>query len=183
MLNIFDFDKEVGEKEPISIKYLLKEVNLPVRLMNILVQKDFYSEEDFYKEVDKLTLEHTSYYLFPNRLISFYPQVIERCAKREITCNLSGARIKEGSFYYTYHPFMEDLKSGRVYTISKKIHAELSYIDYFPQNLFTYEEWYYKLKNAYYEHDDIIDFYFLSRECGENCLDPYLLNISKKKRK
>jgi hypothetical protein len=116
--------------------------------------------------------------------MNFYPQVIERHAKSEITCNLSGARIKKGSIYYTYHPFIEDLESSRVYTIKKNINAELSFMDFFPQDLFTYEDWYYKIKNAYYlKENNIIDFYYLSSRCGESCLEPYLLNISKKKRK
>lgn len=90
----------------------------------------------------------------------------------------------KGSIYYTYYPFIEDLLTGRVYTIKKKINAELGFIDLFPQDLFTYEDWYYKVKNAYYQNDDsIIDFYYLSCELGESCLEPYLLGKSKKKRK
>lgn len=172
------------EKTPISFDFLLSlSPNLPTRFINKLKNEKFYSEESFFKKVDELYLEHESHFLFPNQLIAFYPQVIERVASRDITCNLSGAKIKMGSVYYTYHPFMENIKNGRVYTIHKKINAELGFVDYFPQNLVAYEDWYYKLKNAYYRTEDIIDFYFLSRECGENCLDPYLLGISKKKRR
>ena len=54
----------------------------------------------------------------------------------------------------------------------------------FPQNLATYETWYYKVKNAYYNpsSDDIIDFYSLSVECGDTCLEPKLLGISRSRR-
>lgn len=180
---MFEFDDFSETREPIDISNLLMEVELPTRLINILKVGTYYSEKAFFEKVNQLLLEHTSHYLFPNRLIAFYPQVVERCANSDLICHLSGVRIKKGSFYYTYHPFMEDLESGRVYTIQKKIHTELCYIDYFPQDLFTYEEWYYKVKNAYYINDHIIDFYFLSSECGESCLEPYLLGISKKKRK
>lgn len=170
--------------EPINIENLLKEVKLPIRIINILKSQSFYNEESFFKAVDQLVFEHTSNFLFPGRLISFYPKVLERKASIDLVCNLSGARIKKGSFYYTYHPFMEDLKSGRVYTIKRNINAELGYIDYFPQNLTAYEDWYCRLKNAYYVNiDSKIDFYGLSVECGDNCLDPYLLGQSKKKRK
>lgn len=180
-----ELDGYFGNLEPIDISGLLKEVNLPVRIINILKEERFYSIDSFYNMVDKLTLTHTSQFLFPNRLVSFYPQVRERHASCDLVCNLSGARIKQGSLYYTYHPFIEDLKSGRVYTIKKKIKAELGYIDYFPQNLITYEEWYYKVKNAYYFSDDnnTIDFYSLSVECGEDCLEPYLLGKSKVRKK
>lgn len=170
--------------KPININNLLKEIDIPTRIVNSLKLMNFYSEESFFKEVDKLVLAHTSHYLFPNELVSFYPQVREYHATCDLICHLSGAKIKKGSVYYTYHPFIEVLNSGRVYTVKKMINAELGFIDYFPQDLFTYEEWYYKLKNAYYpKEDNIIDFYYLSSVCGENCLEPYLLGQSKKKRK
>ena len=180
---MFEFDNDFSYFSTINIDSLLKEIDLPVRLINNLKNNTFYNEESFFKEVEKIYIEHTSHYLFPNTLISFYPQVREQRASSELTCDLSGAKIKKGSLYYTYHPFMENLINGKVYTIKKMIKAELSFIDLFPQDLFTYEEWYYKLKNAYYIDDDIIDFYNLSISCGENCLEPYLLGKSKNKRK
>ena len=179
-----EFDNCFNNLESIDINDLLNDIDLPVRIKNILKSNCFYSKDAFYQMVDKLVLDHTSNYIFPNRLISFYPQVLEKQASSDIMCHLSGAVIKKGSLYYTYHPFMEDLKTGRVYTIKKKINAELGYIDCFPQNLFTYEEWYYKLKNAYFQSEDsIIDFYSLSVNCGYNCLEPYMLGKSKIKRK
>ena len=178
-----DFFDSYISGDPIDISKLLAEVDLPVRIKNILISDKFYNEESFFKAVDKLVLEHTSNYLFPNSLISFYPQVREYNASRDLVCNLSGARIKKGSLYYTYHPLIEDLSTGKVYTIKKQIKAELGYIDYFPQNLATYEDWYYKIKNAYYVNDEKIDFYGLSSECGENCLEPYLLSSGKKRKK
>lgn len=180
---MISFDDFSIAGRPIDISGLLSEIEIPTRLINILKDMTFYSEDAFFQMADTLALEHTSHYLFPNRFISFYPQVMERYANNNLTCNLSGVKIKKGSLYYTYHPFMEDLQSGRVYTISKKIVAEASFVDLFPQDLFTYEEWYYKITNAYYQNEDVIDFYFLSKECGESCLDPYLLGLSKKKRK
>lgn len=178
MLDNFDFDII---SNPLDINKLLEELELPVRIVNILKDMKFYSEESFYKYVEKLLLEYTSKYLFPNKLVSFYPQIRERKASKELICHLSGSIIKKGSVYYTYHPFIEELESGRVYTIKKDINAELGFVDCFPQDLFTYEEWYYKVKNAYFNEDDKIDFYALSCHCGDNCLQPYLLGKSKKK--
>ena len=57
------------------------------------------------------------------------------------------------------------------------------FVDELPKDLFTYEEWYRKLTTSYYQKDDIIDFYYLSSVCGDNCLEPYLLGLSKNKRK
>lgn len=171
-------------KSLVNIDYLLKEIDLPIRLQNILKANHFYSEKQFYQKVEQLIQEHTSNYLFHNQLVSFYPQFRERKASSNLLCNITGAVIKKGSYYFTYHRFIENLETGRVYTINKKICAELAYIDYFPQDLFTYEGWYYHLKNAYYENfDGIIDFYFLSRSCSEDCLDLYPLGNSKNKRK
>ena len=177
----FDFDILLDDKEPIDITPLLDN-SLPVRMINLLKNEKFYSIESFYKSVENLKLQHLSSYLFPNYYISFYPQVKERYASTDLTCCLSGAMIKKGSLYCNYSPFIENLKTGRVYTISKKLHAEICYIDYLPKDLGTYEEWYYKLKNSYFENNnDPIDFYFLSCECGENCLDLHMLGKSKKK--
>ena len=178
-----DFFDNYIPADPIDISKLLAEVDLPVRIKNILINDKFYSEDSFYKMVDKLVLEHTSHFVFPNKLISFYPQVREYTASRDLVCNLSGAKIKKGSLYYRYHPLMQDVITGKVYTIKKDIKVELGYIDYLPQDLVTYEEWYYKLKNADYTSDDKIDFYGLSCECGDSCLEPYLLGYSKKRKK
>ncbi len=123
-----------------------------------------------------------SSYLFPNQYVSFYPQIKERCASTDLTCCLSGSVIKKGSCYCSYSPFIEHLKTGRVYTISKRICIEASYIDSMPHDLFTYEEWYYRIKNCYYQnYDSEIDFYFLSCELGDTCLDLHMLGKSKQK--
>ena len=180
-----DFDDLFLSKQPINIDMLLKDSNLPVRFINILKSEVFYDVDSYYKRVCELYNEYTSSFLFPNKLMAFYPQVRQSVASSDLVCNLSGAKIKKGSVYYTYHPFIEDIKNGRVYTIRKMIKAELGFIDYFPRNLASYEEWYYKVKNAYYStnNKDEIDFYLLSSECGEDCLEPYLLGKRKGRKK
>ena len=180
-----DFDDLFFYMEPINIDELLNEAQLPIRFVNILRNETFYSIDSYYKRVQELYNEYSSNFLFPNKLLAFYPQVRQRVASTNLTCNLSGARIKKGSVYYTYHPFIEDIKNGRVYTIRKMIKAELGFIDCFPQDLASYEEWYYKVKNAYYSTDnkDVIDFYLLSCECGEDCLELYPLGKRKRGKK
>lgn len=147
------------------------QIDLPKRLINKLLNQKFYDELTLYKEIEKIILEHTSQFLFPNHYIAFYPQVKEFKAKSDVTCNLSGAIIKKNEFYYCYHPLIEDLNTNKVYTISKNIKASLGYQDKFPLTLAHYEEWYYKLKNAYYHEDDEIDFYFLSVEAGDTAFE------------
>ena len=171
--------------EPIDVSSLLNEFDLPIRVINYLKRQTFYSEKSFYDTVNKFILEHTSNYLLPNHMVNFYPQVFERKASSDLTCNLSGGRIKKNFNYYIYYPFIESLNNGRCYTLKKKIIAEDGYQNYFPQDIATYEEWYYKVKNAYYNvnSNDIIDFYLLSCECGDSCLELYQLGQSKKRKK
>lgn len=64
------------------IDSLKKDDNLPTRIANILKEKTYKDEQDFYETYENLLLEYTSYYLFPYRLIAFYPQVIERSSKK-----------------------------------------------------------------------------------------------------
>ena len=171
-------------KLQILIKTLKNDYQLPTRLANILRQRNYKNEEEFYNLYEELLTRYTSNYLFPGKLMEFYPQIKERRAKNILICDLSGAQLKPGSCYYSYHPFIEDLQSGIVYTIKKKIKTSLEYLDEFPQDLVTYEEWYYRLKNSYYvTQNNNIDFYHLSIQCGENCLEPYALGLSKKRRK
>ena len=98
--------------EPIDITPLLHELDLPIRLVNILKTEIFYSMESFYKTVEDLKLKYMSSYLFPNSYVSFYPQVRERHAMTDLTCCLSGSIIKKGSLYCSYSPFIENLKTG-----------------------------------------------------------------------
>lgn len=181
-----DIDILFSDLEPICIDTLLKQVdNLPVRLINQIKKEQFYSLESFFSYFEKLKLEYTSNILFPGRYMAFYPQVREYHARNFITCNLSGTKIFPGSSYYVYSPFIEDLKSEKVYCLKKKICTASDYVDLLPRDLITYETWNYKIKNAYFymDQDDEIDFYLLSTECGENCLEPFELGKSKRKGK
>lgn len=156
----------------------------PTRIVSILKSRNYKNVYELYEFYEKTLCNYTSNYLFPNELVAFYPQIIERKSLKNIVCALSGQIIEKGSYYCTYHPFIEILSSKKVYTIKKKIKTSLEYIDYFPIDLYTYEQWYYKLKNAYFETniENSIDFYHLSISCGEHCLEPYALRLSKTKK-
>lgn len=172
-----------SEEIYLLIQDIAKEYDLPIRIVNILKSKSFKSEKDFYKVLEDILIKYTSNYLSPNHLISFYPQLKERKASKNFSCDLSGIPIYSGRYYYTYHPFLEDLKSGKVYVTQKEIKTCIDYVDELPKDLFTYEEWYYRLKNCYYENNlnNNVDFYHLSTKLGDNCLEPYELGISKKR--
>ena len=171
-----------GTSKKIDVLAFLEkeEIVLPKRMMNQISKRTFYSKLHLYQSLQEMMNEYTSEFLFPGHYIAFYPQVMERKASSNITCQLSGAPIRKGKSYYCYWPFLEDLNNGRVYTTSKKIKTSPGYQDYFPATLAEYEDWYYRLKNAYYIDSDVIDFYNLSVECGETALD--LVELKKKRR-
>lgn len=171
----------ISKQNEIDVTSFLEkeEIVLPGRMLRKMKERSFYSELKLYQALQELMAEYTSQFLFPHHYVAFYPQVSERNASSRMTCQLSGAPIRRGESYYCYWPFIEDLNSGKVYTTSKKIKSSLGYQDYFPSTLAEYEDWYYKLKNAYYMDSDVIDFYSLSVECGDTALD--LVELKKKK--
>ncbi len=87
------------ENSPISYLLELQE-GLPLRFINILKEKNFYREEDFFQAVERLYVEHTSICVFPGRLIKFSPYIEEHVAVRNLTCQLSGAKIKKCLLLY-----------------------------------------------------------------------------------
>lgn len=102
--------------------YLEKlEYDIPTRIKNILKEETFYSEKDFYKKLEETILEHTSFYLFPGDLCSFYPKFVETKATKYFTCYLSGAPIVPGESYYTYRPLIQNLNTSKKYTISSSL--------------------------------------------------------------
>lgn len=174
-----------SNNDKLGTEYLAKmEIDLPPRIFNILKESNASTEEQFFKELEEIIFEHTSYYLFPNELCSFYPKVIEHKATKNFTCFLSGAEIVPGESYYRYRPIIENLQTNKVYTITQTIIASIDYIDCFPQTLFEFELWAQNIDQAEYHQNEKVDFYLLSSLAGSNCL--YLKELKKnsdKKRK
>lgn len=154
-------------------KYYLDNIDfeIPIRIQNKLKNEYFKNELDFYKKLEELTIKHTSYYLFPNNVCCFYPKVTEQIASKEYTCQISGAKIKKGENYYCYRPILENLTTNKVYTIKKSVIISTGYLEYLPQDLFTFEEWCQKLSEHYYREDDVINFYDFACNIGDNGLD------------
>jgi len=172
---IFESNKPNGEE------YLyLVDSDLPIRIKNITKGKFFSSEIEFYRFLEKLLYEYTSYYLFPNNYVAFYPYLEQCHSKKETTCNISGTQIKKGNLYYYYRPLIENLSTGNIYTIQKTIKVAEGYQDILPTNIHNFEAWYQKLACKNFYDDDVVDFYNLSIMCGESCLHPYQLRKTKK---
>lgn len=146
------------------------DIELPIRITNIIKTEIFYSKEEFYNFIEDLLDKYTSHFLFPNHYCSFYPSLEEYTSTRDTICHLSGAPIKPNETYYVYRPLLEDLTTKKIYTLLKSVQASLGYIDLFPSTLFEFEDWCYKIENAYYENDDQIDFYAFSSNYGNDVL-------------
>ena len=84
----FDYFISLESNNCIDISNLLQNMCLPVRIMNVLKSKKFFSEKEFYDEVLLLTSQYTSHYLFPNDMVAFYPQVLEKIALKDMMCYL-----------------------------------------------------------------------------------------------
>lgn len=85
----------------INIEQFLIEMSIPTRFANILKEKKYYTLDSFYKDVEILYSNYESQILFPGQLIAYYPQIIQKVAKNNITCQLSGGIIKKGSVHFT----------------------------------------------------------------------------------
>lgn len=168
------------------IDVLVNQDHLPTRIVNILKEKQFKNEIEFYRFYEELLMKYTSAYLLQGQWIDFYPIIKERIAKNDFSCHLSGTKIKSGGTYIAYHPFVEDLENKRVYATKREIKSTPDFLDVLPTDILSYEDWYCRLQNSYsYEISNVggVDFYNLSIECGEHCLDLYPLNLSRTKKK
>ncbi len=168
------------------MEILVNQDHLPTKIVKILKEKHFRNETEFYRFYEELLMKYTSSYLLQSQWIEFYPIIKERTAKTDFSCYLSGTKIKKGDFYITYHPFIEDLETKKVYVTKREIKSIPDFLEYFPTDILSYEDWYSRLQNSYsYEIMNVggVDFYNLSIEGGEHCLDLYPLNLSKTKKK
>ena len=142
----------------------LQYLQLPNRLEKI-VREEKISD---YTDLEETLNDYTSYYLLPNHFVSFYYVMKLRSAKKERTCDISGSRIYKGSNYIIYHPFLEDLCDGKIYTIKKDIYCEIGYATDLPRNIKEYEYWYNCLVNNIV---DKMDFNTLANVKGQYCLE------------
>lgn len=62
---------------------------------------------------------------------------------------MSGTKIKRGSLYIAYHPFVEDFRNKKVYVTKREIKAISDFLDILPKDMVTYEDWYTRLNNCY----------------------------------
>lgn len=113
--------------------------DIPVRIKNIIKSKNFASLEQFYSTLNNILLEHTSQYLFNGDICFFYPYIHAQKAIKSTLCHISGVKIVENEYYYTYRPLLENLTQQKVYTITNTIKVSNGYEGILPYTLPEFE--------------------------------------------
>ena len=121
------------------------------------------------REIEKASYEfelrHRSEILFPNELVEVYPRTREGRAKREITCDFSGARIKKGSLYVSYRPMVWSITNGDTYVLSRTIKVETGYAYDLPSTIAELESLNVKML-SHADSDNGIDYDHLYWQMG-----------------
>jgi hypothetical protein len=121
------------------------------------------------REIEKASYEfelrHRSEILFPNELVEVYPRTREGRAKREITCDFSGARIKKGSLYVSYRPMVWSITNGDTYVLSRTIKVESGYAYDLPSTIAELESLNVKML-SHADSDNGIDYDHLYWQMG-----------------
>ncbi len=106
------------------------------------------SISEYYYLLEEQVKTNESTYIFPGNIVCFYPALNIKVAKKDCTCFISGAVIKQGSEYLSYKAFLYN-KTLKKSFVTQEIKAELG-IDYsFPLTLEDFELFYYRLSNSY----------------------------------
>lgn len=179
-MDTFDFASFQIESKGYPGSYYVEQYNivLPIRIYNLVKNKQFFNFETFYEYLTILLDTHTSKYLFSGDIVFFYPSVREQKAATPISCHVSGAPIAVNEFYYAYRPLIDNLTTGEVYTIKHTLKVSSGYEGVLPQSLSLFEE----LSSNFTLglNSNGINFYDFSTNAGQDALDLKLL--SKRKR-
>lgn len=127
--------------------------------------------------MERAYLDSSSFYHFPGQLVNFYPSIRELKSERDYTCFFSGAKIKEGSFYYYYRPLLEVINNGKTYVLQKTIKIETSYLSYLPQNMNDFDIFTQKVEHYYNYPNEELDYEQINYYCGGSI---NLLELKKK---
>ncbi len=149
------------------MKYPLERFENDRLIKRLLKEESPANSCEFYEMIQQFYLDHTSTYYFPGDLCVFYPKIVEYKAKTIRLCDISGARIMPGSFYYCYRPFLENISSGRKYVLERTIHAEIGYYDFFPGTLFEFEQLAFSLANSEMVENSDYNYADLAKNMGE----------------
>lgn len=124
------------------------------------------SIEEIITKLEDVFLSKRSDYTFPDDIVLFYPAIKECRAASDIICDVTGAEIKKGNFYYSYRPLLENISNEHVYVLNRSIKTEISELDFLPTSIYEFDSLSEKIDNAYDIIDEDYDYYGISRRIG-----------------
>lgn len=174
----FEDDEQIDSIHTGAYYVNLYNETLPIRIYNHIKDMKFNDAINFYKYVQEILNKCTSLYLFQGDIVYFYPSIHQQKALSPTSCFVSGAPIASGEYYYTYRPLLENISSGKVYTIQRTLKVSSGYEWILPYDLHSFEE----LVSNFELGLDLngVSYYDFQINAGSNALN--LKQLSKNKR-
>lgn len=134
----------------------------------VIMENNGKSIKDLMTIINNISLLHESIDIFQGDYVILYPSITEAVANREITCDVSGSKIKIGSKYYSYRPLLDNIVTKKRYVLKRTIKTEIGYDDFFPKDIHEFEDLNYKLSHPFeYLNDQNYNYYDISTRVGE----------------
>ena len=114
--------------------------------------------------------QYTSSTLFPGDFIVFYPNIKERKAKKQITCDFSAGIIYPGSLYVNYRPLIKNLTTKESYVLQRTIKVEIGYQQELPIDIQSFEALEQRMQIDGYEDHSGIEYSHFSQAMGGQLL-------------
>lgn len=116
--------------------------------------------------IEENKLEYESHSIVPGSSILVFPGIKETRAKKEYTCDFSGAHISIGSLYVSYRPMLKNIQNGDAYILKRTMRLEPCYEYYLPTNIGELEEFNDKINNYQYNDAEDIQYDHLYIQTG-----------------
>lgn len=170
-------------RKPRLITYYEKEIKKLSynRLTRAIVEKNYGSSlEDIYYLIEEIETDYISDIYFPGETIIMYPNIKERRAKKQITCDFSAGIILPGSLYINYRPMLKNINNDLTYVLKRTMKVETGYEYNLPTNIQELESLAIKVRNN--SNNEIgIDYSHLSESIGGDFIFQQLQNKRRKR--
>ena len=129
-------------------KELLEEFKDNLKYVSDIVYSDYKKLGDMIIETDGLEEENISEYVFSGEKVKYYFNPIFRKSKSNFTCPVNSHVYKKGELAFIFKPLMYLPNKKEFYTI-KEIKASSYEEDFFPDNIKSFDDFYYKTEHSY----------------------------------
>lgn len=129
-------------------KYLLIEFKNNLKYVNDKVYSDYKTLGDMILESEQIDTYEYSDYVFSGEKVIYYFNPKYRRSKKNFTCPVNGQVYTKGELAFIFKPFIYLPDKKESYTI-KEIKASSYEEDFFPNNINSFDEFYYKVENSY----------------------------------